>query len=59
MTEQDINAMRNLLHDANTDANHYRDALKDILALCLENRRGIVAEIEHKARQGLQLGFGA
>jgi len=59
MTEHDIDAMRNALHDANTDANHYRDALKDILALCLENRRGIVAEIEFKARHGLQLGFGA
>jgi len=59
MTEHDIDAMRNALHDANTDANHYRDALKDILGLCLENRRGIVAEIEHKARYGLQLGWEA
>ena len=57
MSEDDISAMRNALHDANTDANHYRDALKDILRLCLENRRGIVGEIEHIARYGLATGY--
>ena len=57
MTEQDINKMRNALHEANTDANNYRDALKDILRLCLENRRGIVGEIEHIARHGLEMGY--
>jgi len=53
MTEQDINKMRDALHEANTDANNYRDALKDILRLRLENRRGIVGEIEHIALHGL------
>lgn len=57
MTEQDINKMRDALHEANTDANNYRDALKDILRLCLENRRGIVGEIEHIARHGLTMGY--
>ena len=57
MTEQDINKMRDALHEANTDANNYRDALKDILRLCLENRRGIVGEIEHIARHGLATGY--
>jgi hypothetical protein len=53
MTDMDIERMRNALHDANTDANKCRDALKDILRLCDENRRGIVSEIETLALRTL------
>jgi len=53
MTDMDIERMRNALHDANTDANKCRDALKDILKLCEENRRGIVSEIETLALRTL------
>jgi hypothetical protein len=45
--------MRDALHAANTDANNCRDALKDILRLCDENRRGIVSEIETLALRTL------
>jgi len=53
VTESDIERMRNALHAANTDANKCRDALKDILRLCDENRRGIVSEIETLALRTL------
>ena len=53
MTDSDIERMRDALHDANTDANKCRDALKDILRLCDENRRGIVSEIETLALRTL------
>ena len=53
MTESDIDRMRDALHAANTDANKCRDALKDILGLCEENRRGIVSEIETLALRTL------
>jgi hypothetical protein len=46
VTDSDIERMRDALHAANTDANKCRDALKDILRLCDQNRRGIVSEIE-------------
>ena len=53
MSEADIERMRDALHAANTDANKCRDALKDILRLCEENRRGIVWQIETVARRTL------
>jgi len=53
VTDSDIERMRDALHDANTDANKCRDALKDILRLCDENRRGIVSEIETLALRTL------
>jgi hypothetical protein len=53
MSEVDVERMRDALHAANTDANKCRDALKDILRLCDENRRGIVSEIETLALRTL------
>jgi len=53
MTPSEVNQMREALHRANVDANNFRDALKDILRLCDENRRGIVSEIETLALRTL------
>jgi len=53
MTPSEVNQMREALHRANVDANNFRDALKDILRLCDENRRGIVSEIEGIAQRTL------
>jgi hypothetical protein len=50
----DIERLRQLLTNETVAANRYSDALKRIVQLCDENRRGIVSEIEAAAFLALQ-----
>jgi len=51
--EERIDKLREYWMTAQTDANKSRDALRNILKLCDENRRGIVSEIETIALRAL------
>ena len=47
--EQDIAKLRALWSETAAESNRYRDALKEILALCEENRRGNLEKIRVEA----------
>jgi hypothetical protein len=50
----DIERLRDVLDRETVAANRYCDALKAILRLCEENRRGIVSDIEAAALTALE-----
>jgi hypothetical protein len=52
--EYRLDRLRDVCHAVTVDANAYRDALKQILALTDYHYRGIVSDIEAIARRALE-----